>query len=188
GLGQIASWVLRQDGRAIPTEPDELRRAVADGLRKIREVHSGDVPKVASESKRRKSDGSAERAAGPVAPERFAVLQALLAYLLAAPRVRLALELVGPGMAAEVHTPLERVRRKLEETFAEFELAQTSVPQDDTEAERLIATFTESIRQHLLVEVEYQKEGEKTWSQRVVEPYRLERALPHWYVHTWDRT
>ena len=102
--------------------------------------------------------------------------------------IRLALEFVGPGIAAEVHSPLERVRRKLEETFGEFELDQTPVPQVDTEAERLIATFTEAIRQHRLVEVEYQKEGEKTWSKRVVEPYRLERALPHWYVHTWDRT
>jgi len=263
GLGQLASWVLRQDGRAIPVEPDELRRAVADGLRKIREAHGGALPIVAAESKRRVSDGAPERPAGPVAPERFAVLQALLAYLLAAcgddreaeipaqdlverfhippdeledhlsllnlvnfgggcyavyaelhggvvrvdkelygdtfrapPRltplearaIRLALEFVGPGIAAEVHTPLERVRRKLEETFGEFELAQTPSPHVGTEDERLIATFTDAIRQHRLVEVEYQKEGEKTWSQRVVEPYRLERALPHWYVHTWDRT
>jgi proteasome accessory factor C len=263
GLGQLASWVLRQDGRAKPIEPDDLRREVADGLRKIREVHGGEVQQTAAESKRRQTAGAVERPAGPVAPERFAVLQALLAYLLAAcgddkeaeisaqdlvdrfhippeeledhlsllnlvnfgggcytvyaelddgvvrvdkelygdtfrapPRltplearaIRLALDFVGPGIAAEVHTPLDRVRRKLEETFGEFELAQTPVSQNDTEAERLIATFTEAIREHRLVEVEYQKEGEKTWSQRVVEPYRLERALPHWYVHTFDRT
>src|SRR5437016_11298758 len=53
GLGQLASWVLRQDGRAVPVEPDDLRREVADGLREIRAVHSGEPPTVAAESKRR---------------------------------------------------------------------------------------------------------------------------------------
>src|SRR5213083_280935 len=32
-LPQLASWMLRQDGRAIPVEPDELRREVAQALR-----------------------------------------------------------------------------------------------------------------------------------------------------------
>jgi proteasome accessory factor C len=204
-----------------------------------------------------------ERPAGPVAPERFAVLQALLAYLLAecgegrsaeiearelverfhippealqehlsllnlvnfgggcytvyaelhgdtvhvdkelygetfraAPRltplearaIRLALEFVGPMIAAQAHTPLDRVRAKLEETFGQFELAQTPEPNFSDEEEQLIATFTQATNDQALVEVEYQKEGEETWSQRLVEPYRLERQLPHWYVHTWDRT
>ena len=147
-----------------------------------------------------------ERPAGPVAPERFGLLQALLAYLLAAcgeetsaeipaaelvdrftipaealeehlsllnlvnfgggcyavyaelrgdtvhvdkelfgdtfrssPRltplearaIRLALEFVGPMIAAEAHRPLDKVRRKLEETFGEFDLAQTAEPRGD---------------------------------------------------------
>jgi predicted DNA-binding transcriptional regulator YafY len=38
------------------------------------------------------------------------------------------------------------------------------------------------------VEIEYQKEVDAQPSTRVVEAYRFERALPHWYVHTWDRT
>ena len=36
--------------------------------------------------------------------------------------IRLALEFVGPLIAAEAHRPLDRVRKKLEETFGEFEL------------------------------------------------------------------
>ena len=39
--------------------------------------------------------------------------------------IRLAIEYVGPTIAADAHTPLERVRRKLEETFGQFELAPT---------------------------------------------------------------
>jgi predicted DNA-binding transcriptional regulator YafY len=259
----LTAWILRQDGRAIPVEPDELRRDVAESLRRVRDAHQGAPPRPAAEAARSESNGFGERPAGPVAPERFAVLQALLAYLLAAcgderaaeipareiverfhipageleehlsllnlvnfgggcytvyaeldgdvvrvdkelygdtfrlaPRltplearaIRLALEFVGPMIAADAHTPLDRVRRKLEETFGQFELAQTPEPQVPSEEEELIATLSGAIREHRLVEIEYQKEGEQTYSAHDVEPYKLERSLPYWYVHTWDRT
>jgi proteasome accessory factor BC len=260
---QLASWILRQDGRAIPLEPDELRREVARALRDVRARHETGPPQLAAAAPPPRQDGLGERPAGPVVPERFAVLQALLAYLLAAcgegndavipaheiverfhipedqleehlqllnlvnfgggcytvyaaldgdqvhvdkelygdtfrhaPRltplearaIRLALEFVGPMIAADAHTPLDRVRRKLEETFGQFELAQTPKPRRrDAEAD-LVATLTEGIRERRLVAIEYQKEGEQTWSQRVVEPYSLERELPNWRVHTWDRS
>jgi proteasome accessory factor BC len=262
-LEQLTSWILRQDGRAIPQEPDELRRVVKTSLQRVRDAHQGDAPELAREATLSPSDGGGERPAGPVAPERFAVLQSLLAYLLAAcgedreatlpardlverftipaeeldehlqllnlvnfgggcytvyaalqgddvhvdkelygdtfrapPRltplearaIRLALEFVGPMIAADAHTPLERVRNKLEETFGQFALSQTPEPHVGSEEEQLVATFTEAIRDHRLVEIEYQKEGEQTWSKRIVEPYSLERSLPNWYVHTWDRT
>src|ERR687887_971372 len=259
----LAAWVLRQEGRAVPLEPEELRREVAEALERVRENHEGEPPPVAPPAKQKSGDEAPARPAGPVPPERFAVLQALLAYLLAAcgegseavipaaeivarfhipaeqleehlqllnlvnfgggcytvyaalegdhvhvdkelygdtfrhaPRltplearaIRLALEFVGPMIAADAHTPLDRVRRKLEETFGQFELAQTPRPRTgDAEAD-LVATLTEGIRERRLVEIEYQKEGEQTWSQRVVEPYSLERELPNWRVHTWDRT
>jgi proteasome accessory factor BC len=264
-LPQLASWILRQDGRAIPLEPDELRREVAQALRDVRARHETEPPELASPAPVPREDGLGERPAGPVVPERFAVLQALLAYLLAAcgeandavipaheiverfhipedqleehlqllnlvnfgggcytvyaaldgdrvhvdkelygdtfrhaPRltplearaIRLALEFVGPMIAADAHTPLDRVRKKLEETFGQFELAQTPQPREgagDAEAD-LVATLTEGIRERRLVEIEYQKEGEQTPEPRVVEPYSLERELPNWRVHTWDRT
>ena len=262
-LEQLASWILRQDGRAVPQEPDDLRRLLKENLQLVRERHEGEPPKPAPEDAAASTDGTGERPAGPVAPERFAVLQSLLAYLLAAcgegrdaviaareiidrfsipeeeleehlqllnlvnfgggcytvyaelqgdsvrvekelygdtfrapPRltplearaIRLALEFVGPMIAADAHTPLDRVRKKLEETFGQFELTQTPEPHVGSEEERLVATFTEAIRDRKLVEIEYQKEGEQTWSKRLVEPYTLERSLPNWYVHTWDRT
>ena len=56
--------------------------------------------------------------------------------------IRLALEFVGPMIAADAHTPLERVRRKLEETFGQFELAQTPAPREGSDEERLIATLS----------------------------------------------
>jgi predicted DNA-binding transcriptional regulator YafY len=102
--------------------------------------------------------------------------------------IRLALEFVGPMIAADAHTPLERVRGKLEETFGQFELLQTPEPQVSEAEEDLIARLAEGIRLRELVELEYLKEGDEEASRRLTEPYALERRLPHWYVHTWDRT
>ena len=261
-LGHLVSWVLRLDGRAAPVRPDELRRATASSLRRVRERHEGSPPKVARPVAA-EDEQPPERHAGPVAPERFGVLQALLAYLLAAcgeqreaeipaaelverfsipsesleehlsllnlvnfgggcyavyaelrgdhvhvdkelfgdtfrspPRltplearaIRLALEFVGPMIAAEAHRPLDKVRKKLEQTFGEFALVQTGEPGADEAEEDLIATLSEGIKQRRLVELEYWKVGEVNAASHVVEPYVLERQLPYWYVHTWDRT
>ncbi len=263
-LEQLTSWVLRQDGRAVPLEPEELRREVATSLRRVRDGHEGPAPEPAREAPLRGVDGTQERPAGPVAPERFAVLQALLAYLLAAcgenkeaaipledllerfpsipadeleehlsllnlvnfgggcytiyaelregavhvdkelwgdtfrlaPRltplearaIRLALEYVGPMIAVDAHTPLDRVRKKLEETFGQFELQQTPEPHIEPSEEDLVSTLARGMREHRLVEIEYQKESDAQPSKRVIEPYTFSRALPWWYVHTWDRT
>src|SRR6476646_1826489 len=202
-LPMLASWVLRQDGRAVPREPDDLRREVAESLRRVRDRHQGVPSKPAREVTSRQED-AVERTSEPVTPQRFELLQALLAYLLAAcgedtaaivpaaevlerfqiatkeeleddlnllnlvnfgggcyavyaelhgdevhvdkelwgdqfraaPRltplearaIRLALEFVGPLIAAEAHRPLDRVRKKLEDTFGEFELTRTPQP------------------------------------------------------------
>jgi predicted DNA-binding transcriptional regulator YafY len=262
-LPMLASWVLRQDGRAVPREPDDLRREVAESLRRVRARHQGAPSKPAKEVTSRQDDPVVERSSGPVTPERFGLLQALLAYLLAAcgeqkdavvpaaeiverfqipadeledhlsllnlvnfgggcyavyaelhgdevhidkelwgdtfrsaPRltplearaIRLALEFVGPLIAAEAHRPLDRVRKKLEDTFGEFELSQTPQPSSDKAAEGLVAILTDAIRRRQLVELEYLKEEEGTPTMHIVEPYTIERRLPHWYVHTWDRT
>src|SRR5205085_1581118 len=173
--------------RATPLEPEKLRREVARALERVRKRHSGRRRAPAAEVLAPENEGDGERPAGPVAPERFALLQSLLAYLLfecgegreaeipaeqlvrdlhipaeslqehlsllnlvnfgggcytvyaelhgdtvhvdkelygetfrAAPRltplearaIRLALQFVGPMIAADAHTPLDRVRRK----------------------------------------------------------------------------
>ncbi|HXY81943.1 MAG TPA: WYL domain-containing protein [Gaiellaceae bacterium] len=263
-VGALASWVLRQDGRAVPVEPDELRREVAAALRRVRDRHEVKIQETARETPQRGADELDEHPAGPVVPERFGVLQALLAYLLAAcgedkeatipasellerfpsipaeeleehlsllnlvnfgggcytiyaelqddavhvdkelwgdtfrlpPRltplearaIRLALEYVGPMIAADSHTPLGKVRKKLEETFGQFELAQAPEPNVERAEEDLVSKLARGMREHRLVEIEYQKEMEAQSSTRLVEPYTLERQLPNWYVHTWDRT
>ena len=102
--------------------------------------------------------------------------------------IRLALEYVGPMIAADAHTPLSRVRKKLEETFGQFELAQTPQPHVVTEEVDLVSRLARGMRERRLVEIEYQKEIDAAPTTRLVEPYSIERQLPNWYVHTWDRT
>jgi proteasome accessory factor C len=261
----LAGWVLRQNGRAIPLEPAELRAAVAAGLARLQEAHTDEPPALARERRVDHSGGHAERPIGPVTPERFGVLQSLLAHLLSScgenkeatldadelaarfsiPReelqstlsllnlvnfgggcyavyaevdeeggavrvdkelygdvfrrppkltplearaIRLAIEYVGPTIAAEAHTPLERVRRKLEDTFGQFELAQTPQPLVRDAEEELVRTLSEAVDKRRVVEIEYLKEGEEAPTVRSVEPYSFERELPFWRVHTWDRT
>jgi proteasome accessory factor BC len=256
----LARWILRQDGRAIPLEPSELRRLVTEGARAARIAHEGAPPTPAAEVVVGESDGAVERFAGPVAPERFGVLQSLLAYLLTScgedregvipvqelvdrfsipreqveehlsllnlvnfgggcyavyaelqgeevhvdkelfgdtfrrpPRltplearaIRLALEFVGPMVAAGAHSPLERVRAKLEQTFGAFDLTQTPAPHVGEE-EGLVDKLTQAINEHKLVEIEYLKPEEQAVVIRTVEPYSIERRLPNWYVHAWD--
>jgi predicted DNA-binding transcriptional regulator YafY len=257
----LAGWVLRQNGRAVPLEPDELVDSVNEALVALAEAHAGDAPAVAGLKRSDPRQPLPERPTGPVAPERFGVLQALLAHLLAAcgdersttldaaevagrfsipleelqdhlsllnlvnfgggcfavyaehegdvvrvekelygdvfrrpPKltplearaIRLAIEYVGPTIAADAHTPLKRVRKKLEETFGRFDLAGTPVPSDASAEESLVKVLSDGVEKRLVVEIEYMKEGEDTPSLRKIEPYTIERELPVWRVHTWD--
>jgi proteasome accessory factor C len=102
--------------------------------------------------------------------------------------IRLAIEYVGPTIAADSHKTLARVRKKLEETFGQFELAQTPAPRVADDEEKLVRTLSDAAEKRRLVEIEYLKEGEETPSVRVIEPYSFERELPVWRVHTWDRS
>jgi predicted DNA-binding transcriptional regulator YafY len=258
----LAGWVLRQNGRAVPLEPDELVESVSDALATLAAAHGGDAPTTAGPKRSDPRQPLPERPTGPVAPERFGVLQALLAHLLAAcgdersaildadelaarfsipieelqdhlsllnlvnfgggcyavyaehhgdsvrvekelygdvfrrpPKltplearaIRLAIEYVGPTIAADAHTPLKRVRKKLEETFGRFDLVGTPQPTDASAEESLVKVLSEGAEKRLVVEIEYLKEGD-TPSLRQVEPYTIERELPVWRVHTWDRS
>ncbi|HWH06683.1 MAG TPA: WYL domain-containing protein, partial [Gaiellaceae bacterium] len=259
-LEPLAGWVLRQNGRAVPLEPEELRVACAQALELVREAHTGDPPAPARPRKTTAAEAP-ERPAPPVAPERFGVLQALLAYLLAAcgdgrdaripaaelverfsipaeelqehlsllnlvnfgggcytvyaelegdevrvdkelygdvfrqaPRltplearaIRLALDIVGPTIAARAHTPLDRVRRKLEETFGQFDAGSAPESRQQTDEERLVRTLSDAMEHHRVVEIEYLKEPSKEVSRKRIEPYSFERVLPNWLVHAWD--
>jgi len=257
----LAGWVLRQNGRAVPLEPVELVDSVAASLSSLADAHDGDAPVVAGPKRSDPRRPLPERPTGPVAPERFGVLQALLAHLLAAcgdersatldavevaarfsipleelqdhlsllnlvnfgggcyavyaehdgdavrvekelygdvfrrpPKltplearaIHLAMEYVGPTIAADAHTPLKRVRKKLEDTFGRFDLAGSPEPRDGSAEETLVRVLSDGVDKRVVVEIEYMKDGDDSPSVRHVEPYTIERELPVWRVHTWD--
>ena len=77
--------------------------------------------------------------------------------------IRLALEFVGPMIAADAHTPLERVRRKLEETFGAVR-SRPDAPSRRRPGPRRSSCGRSATGSagSALVEIEYQKEGEET--------------------------
>jgi len=81
----LAAWILSLGGRAVPVEPAELVDSVADDLRTVAEAHSAPARTLPGAAKPSRVPEPSLQARGPsaVAPERFALLQALLAFLLA---------------------------------------------------------------------------------------------------------
>ena len=82
-LGPLASWILSQTGPRAAGRAARAGRARRElGARGARGARGQSAPELPRERRRAPGPPPAERSAGPVAPERFGVLQALLAYLL----------------------------------------------------------------------------------------------------------
>jgi proteasome accessory factor C len=82
-LAPLAEVVLSNQGRLTPLEPPELVELVERSLERVADVHDGDPsrPRVIPPTGVEPAPAPT-RTPGPVAPERFAILQALLAFLL----------------------------------------------------------------------------------------------------------
>src|SRR2546430_5431914 len=77
--GQLASWIVRQDGRASPVAPPELRREGARGLRRPPRPPRGGAAEAPGQGKPREQE-EVERGARPGAPERVAGVPAMRAH------------------------------------------------------------------------------------------------------------
>ena len=85
-LAALSAWILSLGGRAHAVEPEAVVEAVAADLQTVIDAHSGEpraVPAAPAAAVGEPPDPPPARMPGPVAPERFALLQALLAFLLA---------------------------------------------------------------------------------------------------------
>ena len=60
-LRLLASWILRQDGRALPIEPAELREEVARALRLVEQRHSGEAARAGARARRSRRQPRAGR-------------------------------------------------------------------------------------------------------------------------------
>jgi proteasome accessory factor C len=261
---RLARWILELDGKAAPVEPEELVDLVAGGLERVRSAHEGSAPGYATQvAPPTEQPESAPRGESPVLPERFAVLQALLAQLLAAcgdePRgtidaellkrrfnlsdealddhlqllnlvnfgggcyalyaelledghtiavekelygeefrrparlspleakaLLLALDLVGPLVAADAHTTLGAVRAKVEAAFGGYETREVPAAPAAV-GEDVLSVLNDAIRERRLVRLEYlSREGDSV-TERLVEPHSLQGVRGEWYCVTYDR-
>ena len=84
-LEALSQAVLGMDGRMQPIEPDALVTQVREDVDRVAALHDGPPSVPAKPAKATGGDeqpSTPARTQGPVAPERFALLQALLAFLL----------------------------------------------------------------------------------------------------------
>ena len=265
-LRQLAQWLIGLDGQAVPLAPAELVDAVDGALERVAQAHEGPAFDHALPVGLPTSPPpSAERGESPVAPERFAVLQALLADLLAAcgeePRalvdaasvkarfklddealvehlnllnlvnfgggcyavyselldegrtiavekelygdefrrparlspleakaLLLALDLIGPLVAADADTTLEAVREKVETAFGRYEMRGAPAPQGSPLDSDVLSVLSAAVRERQLVRIEYLSRDGDQLEAREVEPHRLRGVRGDWYCDTFDRT
>ena len=112
-LEPLASWILRQNGRAMPLEPVELRDAVREALVSYSRARTRARRPCARASAARLAPRHRAASAGPVAPERFGVLQALLAHLLAACGEEQSAALDADDLAERFSIPREELQDHL---------------------------------------------------------------------------
>jgi proteasome accessory factor C len=103
-VGALSAWILSLGGRVVPLEPGTLVDAVVADLQAVAEAHASPTRELAPTAAPGPPAEAALQPRGPsaVAPERFALLQALLAFVLAR---------CGEGSTARVETA------ELEERF-----------------------------------------------------------------------
>lgn len=106
---------------------------------------------------------------------------------LEAKALMLALDLLGPLVAATASSSLENVRQKLQDAFGGY--AHPSVPNTEPNADdqRILEVLTTALRSHTLLDLEYYSHSRAELSTRVVEPYALQRMKSFWYIVAWCR-
>jgi predicted DNA-binding transcriptional regulator YafY len=262
---ELAGWLIGLDGLASPLAPPELVERVAAALERVAADHEGEPQPHAVPLELVDRVPAPERGESPVTPERFAVLQAMLADVLAAcgeqkdanidaaqlaerfkltddeledhlqllnlvnfgggcyavyaertddgrtihvekelygdefrrparlspleaKALLLALDLVGPLVAADAGTTLDDVRAKLEAAFGRYDMRGAPTPQPTALDEDVLSVLSAAIRNRTLVEIEYLGRQAEAVTERVVEPHYLRGVRGDWYCDTWDRT
>ena len=262
---KLAQWLVSQGGLASPLSPPELVERVVTALERVASDHEGEPHRHAVPLELVDRAPAPERGESPVTPERFAVLQAMLADVLAACGERkdafidaaelaerfklsdeeledhlqllnlvnfgggcyavyaervedgrtihvekelygdefrrparlspleaksllLALDLVGPLVAADAGTALADVRAKLEAAFGRYDMRGAPTPQPTPLDSDVLSVLSAAVRSREVVEIEYLGQQDEKVQHRIVEPHYLRGVRGDWYCDTWDRT
>jgi proteasome accessory factor C len=107
---------------------------------------------------------------------------------LEAKAILMALDLVGPQVAAGAGTTLGHVRAKVEAAFGRFALRETPTPVSQVDNEGILSVLNDSIRNRRLVEIEYLSRTGDDVRGRTIEPYLLRGVGSDWYLESYDIT
>jgi proteasome accessory factor C len=105
---------------------------------------------------------------------------------LEAKAILMALDLVGPQVAAGAGTTLDAVRRKVEAAFGRFALRETPAPTAQRDEEGILSILNDCIRNRRLIEMEYLSRTGDDVKTRTIEPYLLRGVGSDWYVESYD--
>ena len=261
---ELARFIVGLDGLATPLEPASLVDLVTTALDETVAAHEGHAPPHAVPLEL--VDEPAEppvRVESPVTPERFAVLQALLAELLAAcgdendgtmnaaelaakfklsdeeleehiqllnlvnfgggcyavyteridhgltlrvekelygeefrqparlspleaKALLLALDLVGPLVAADAGTTLTDVREKITGSFGRYEMRGAPAPLPSGVADDVLSVLSTAVRTSEIVEIDYLSRHGDGVERRTIEPHYLRGVRGTWYCDSYD--
>ena len=107
---------------------------------------------------------------------------------LEAKAILMALDLVGPQVAAGAGTSLARVREKVEAAFGRFELREAPTPAPLPDEEDILSVLNHAVLERRLVRVSYLSRTGTGYTERLIEPYLLRGVGSDWYVEAYDRT
>ncbi len=106
---------------------------------------------------------------------------------LEAKALMLALDLVGPLVAATAKSDLDSVRAKLTEGFGGYGTLAVPATAPTQSEQHVLERLTTAMRQHKVLRIEYYSQGRGELAERDVEPLRLQRLKQHWYAVAWCR-
>jgi proteasome accessory factor C len=99
----------------------------------------------------------------------------------------LALDLVGPLVAATAQSDLDSVRAKLTEGFGGYGSPTVPATAPTSSEQHVLAELTTAMREQRVLRIEYYSQARGELSERSVEPLRLQRLKQHWYAVAWCR-
>ncbi len=99
----------------------------------------------------------------------------------------LALDLVGPLVAATAKSDLDSVRAKLTEGFGGYGSPTVPATAPTRSEQHVLEELTTAMNKQRVLRIEYYTQGRGELSVRDVEPMRLQRLKSHWYIVAWCR-
>jgi proteasome accessory factor C len=99
----------------------------------------------------------------------------------------LALDLVGPLVAATSRSDLDSVRAKLTEGFGGYGSPTVPATAPTSSEQHVLERLTHAMREHRVLRLEYYSQARGELAERDVEPVRLQRLKQHWYAVAWCR-